>query len=152
MTITCEQCGETAPESPDYPGTCRWESCEREAAADEEAPQMALTYHDKLRITHKDHNIAFPIIDGTYLVVEELEWRDGIKAKHLISGTVVWFSKRRDNPTIKQYTYDQLFPTLPAGFTWEMVAERRAKWGHKPITSPLAVAGGAALWGVPLPD
>jgi len=37
----------------------------------------------------------------------------------------------------------------PAGFSWDMVAERRARWAIEPIFVPIAIAPGCVGWGVP---
>ena len=39
--------------------------------------------------------------------------------------------------------------SLPEGFTWDMVAERRVRWDIDPIFVPVAVAPGCVGWGVP---
>lgn len=38
---------------------------------------------------------------------------------------------------------------LPDGLTWDMVAERRARWAIADIYVPVAVAPGCVGWGVP---
>jgi hypothetical protein len=38
---------------------------------------------------------------------------------------------------------------LPEGLTWDMVAERRARWKIETIFVPVAVAPGCIGWGVP---
>lgn len=36
---------------------------------------------------------------------------------------------------------------LPAGWTWDLVEERRAKWGIGPNMVPIANAPGCTAWG-----
>jgi hypothetical protein len=38
---------------------------------------------------------------------------------------------------------------LPEGLTWDMVAERRARWSIRDIFVPVAVAPGCMGWAVP---
>ncbi len=40
--------------------------------------------------------------------------------------------------------------SLPAGWTWDHVATQRARWGVGAIYVPVASAGGAVAWGVPI--
>ena len=49
---------------------------------------------------------------------------------------------------IEQSYLDQGY-RLPEGFSWEMVAERRARWAIADIFVPVAVAPGCVGWGVP---
>jgi hypothetical protein len=39
---------------------------------------------------------------------------------------------------------------LPAGWTWEVVAERRAEYGIDEIYVPVANGAGCCAWGVPM--
>lgn len=39
---------------------------------------------------------------------------------------------------------------LPEGWTWELVAERRAKWDVDPTHYPLVSVLGGTCWGKPL--
>lgn len=41
---------------------------------------------------------------------------------------------------------------LPAGWTWERVAMKRAEWDIEPTYLPLVSCSGATAWGVPLID
>lgn len=50
---------------------------------------------------------------------------------------------------IEQSYLDQGY-RLPAGLTWAMVAERRARWAIDAIYVPVAVAPGCVGWGVPV--
>jgi hypothetical protein len=52
---------------------------------------------------------------------------------------------------IEQSYLDQGYE-LPEGLTWEMVAERRARWDMADIFVPIAVAPGCIGWGVPHVD
>lgn len=49
---------------------------------------------------------------------------------------------------IEQSYLDQGY-RLPDGFSWDMVAGRRARWGIAGIFVPLAAAPGCLGWGVP---
>jgi hypothetical protein len=49
---------------------------------------------------------------------------------------------------IEQSYLDQGY-RLPEGLTWDMVAERRARWDIPAIFVPVAVAPGCVGWGVP---
>jgi hypothetical protein len=49
---------------------------------------------------------------------------------------------------IEQGYIDQGYE-LPPGLTWDMVAERRARWGINPIFVPVAVVPGSVGWAVP---
>jgi hypothetical protein len=42
--------------------------------------------------------------------------------------------------------------TLPAGWTWARVAERRARYGVGAIYVPVANGHGCVAWGVPMID
>jgi hypothetical protein len=52
-------------------------------------------------------------------------------------------------PTEIELSYEQQGYRLPPGFTWAMVAERRASWDIAAIFVPVAVAPGCVGWGVP---
>lgn len=52
-------------------------------------------------------------------------------------------------PTQIGRSYEKQGYLLPEGFTWAMVAERRARWGIADIFVPVAVARGCVGWGVP---
>ena len=52
-------------------------------------------------------------------------------------------------PTRIEQSYLQQGYELPEGLTWQMVAERRARWGIAEIFVPLAIAPGCLGWGVP---
>ena len=52
-------------------------------------------------------------------------------------------------PTEIERSYVEQGYRLPEGLTWEMVAERRARWAIAPIFVPVAVAPGCVGWGVP---
>jgi hypothetical protein len=55
-------------------------------------------------------------------------------------------------PTRIERSYLDQGYLLPAGLTWEMVAERRTRWNVPEIFVPLAVAPGCLGWGVPYID
>lgn len=52
-------------------------------------------------------------------------------------------------PTPIELAYLEQGYTLPERLTWEMVAERRARWGVPDILVPVAMAPGCLSWGVP---
>jgi hypothetical protein len=52
-------------------------------------------------------------------------------------------------PTDIERSYLEQGYRLPEGFTWDMVAERRARWATEEIFVPVAVAPGRVGWGVP---
>jgi hypothetical protein len=52
---------------------------------------------------------------------------------------------------IEQGYVDQGY-TLPQGYTWAIVAARRAEWRIGEIYVPVATGGGACAWGVPMID
>jgi hypothetical protein len=52
-------------------------------------------------------------------------------------------------PTDIERSYEEQGYSLPEGLTWEMVAERRARWSISAILVPVAVAPGCVGWGVP---
>jgi hypothetical protein len=52
-------------------------------------------------------------------------------------------------PTVIERSYLKQGYRLPEGFTWAMVAERRARWAIADIFVPIAVAPGCVGWGVP---
>ena len=52
-------------------------------------------------------------------------------------------------PTEIERSYVEQGYRLPEGLTWEMVAERRARWAIAAIFVPVAVAPGCVGWGVP---
>ena len=52
-------------------------------------------------------------------------------------------------PTAIECSYLKQGYRLPEGFTWAMVAKRRACWDIAPIFVPVAVARGCIGWGVP---
>jgi hypothetical protein len=52
-------------------------------------------------------------------------------------------------PSEIELSYEQQGCRLPGEFTWEMVAERRARWDIAAIFVPVAVAPGCVGWGVP---
>ena len=52
-------------------------------------------------------------------------------------------------PTDIERSYCEQGYRLPDGLTWDMVAERRARWDIPAIFVPLAVAPGCVGWGVP---
>jgi hypothetical protein len=55
-------------------------------------------------------------------------------------------------PTPIERSYLEQGYVLPDGLTWEMVAERRARWDISPIFVPVAVAPLCLGWGVPIVD
>jgi hypothetical protein len=55
-------------------------------------------------------------------------------------------------PTDIERSYVEQGYRLPEGLTWEMVAERRARWAIADIHVPVAVAPGCVSWGVPCID
>jgi hypothetical protein len=52
-------------------------------------------------------------------------------------------------PTEIERSYGERGYRLPEGLTWDMVAERRMRWGIAGIFVPVAVAPGCLGWGVP---
>jgi len=52
-------------------------------------------------------------------------------------------------PTDIERSYLEQGYRLPAGLSWTMVAERRARWDIPGIFVPIAVAPGCLGWGVP---
>ena len=52
-------------------------------------------------------------------------------------------------PTDIEHSYCEQGYRLPEGLTWEMVAERRARWDIDDIFVPIAVSPGCVGWGVP---
>jgi hypothetical protein len=52
-------------------------------------------------------------------------------------------------PTDIERSYCDQGYRLRDGLTWDMVAERRARWDIDPIFVPVAVAPGCVGWGVP---
>jgi hypothetical protein len=52
-------------------------------------------------------------------------------------------------PTDIERSYEEQGFRLPEGLTWEMVAERRARWAIPDIYVPVAAAPGCLGWGVP---
>ncbi len=52
-------------------------------------------------------------------------------------------------PTDIERSYRDQGYRPPDGFTWKMVAERRARWDIPAIFVPVAVAPGCPGWGVP---
>ena len=52
---------------------------------------------------------------------------------------------------IEQGYFDQGY-ILPVGWTWERVAEHRARWDTDAIMVPLVVHHGVVGWGVPIVD
>lgn len=52
-------------------------------------------------------------------------------------------------PTDIERSYREQGYRLPHGLTWDMVAERRARWDIDPVLVPVAVAPGCVGWGVP---
>lgn len=52
-------------------------------------------------------------------------------------------------PTDIERSYVDQGYRLPEGFTWNIVAERRARWAICDIFVPVAVAPGCVGWGVP---
>ncbi|HEX5258976.1 MAG TPA: hypothetical protein VFW35_09380 [Sphingomicrobium sp.] len=52
-------------------------------------------------------------------------------------------------PTDIERSYVEQGYHLPGGLTWDMVAERRARWAISEIFVPIAVAPGCVGWGVP---
>jgi len=52
-------------------------------------------------------------------------------------------------PTKIELSYLEQGYRLPEGLTWEMVAERRARWDIAGILVPDALAPGCVGWGVP---
>jgi hypothetical protein len=58
-------------------------------------------------------------------------------------------SKENVMPTEIERSYVEQGYELPHGITWEMVAERRARWAIAAIFVPVAVASGCLGWGVP---
>ena len=55
-------------------------------------------------------------------------------------------------PTAIERSYVEQGYRLPEGLTWDMVAERRARWAIAGIFVPVAVAPGCVGWGVPHVD
>jgi len=55
-------------------------------------------------------------------------------------------------PTAIEQSYLDQGWRLPEGFSWAMVAERRARWNIPDIFVPIAVAPGCVGWGVPYVD
>jgi hypothetical protein len=55
-------------------------------------------------------------------------------------------------PTDIERSYKEQGYRPPQGFTWEMVAKRRARWEIADIYVPVAVAPGCVGWGVPHMD
>ncbi|HEX5420176.1 MAG TPA: hypothetical protein VFY39_09265 [Gammaproteobacteria bacterium] len=55
-------------------------------------------------------------------------------------------------PTEIEQAYLEQGYVLPDGLTWEMIAERRARWDIPDIFVPIAVAPGCLGWGVPFVD
>jgi hypothetical protein len=55
-------------------------------------------------------------------------------------------------PNEIERSYEEQGYSLPEGLTWDMVAERRARWGIADIFVPIAVAPGCLGWGVPIVD
>jgi hypothetical protein len=55
-------------------------------------------------------------------------------------------------PTAIEQSYLDQGYVLPEPLTWEMVAERRARWDIDPIFVPLGFAPGCLAWGVPYID
>ena len=60
--------------------------------------------------------------------------------------------RRCTMPTPIERSYLEQGYVLPDGLTWEMVAERRARWDISPIFVPVAVAPSCLGWGVPFVD
>jgi len=52
-------------------------------------------------------------------------------------------------PTDIERAYLEQGYRLPEGLTWDMVDERRARWGIRPIMVPVTVGPGCLGWGVP---
>lgn len=52
---------------------------------------------------------------------------------------------------IEQSYLDQGY-VLPRELSWDMVAERRARWDIPEIFVPIAIGGGCIGWGVPHRD
>lgn len=52
-------------------------------------------------------------------------------------------------PTDIEQSYVDQGYRLPEGLTWDMIAERRARWDIPEILVPVAVAPGCLGWGVP---
>jgi hypothetical protein len=55
-------------------------------------------------------------------------------------------------PTDIERSYLEQGYRLPEGLTWDMVDERRARWGIRPVMVPVAVGPGCLGWGVPVID
>ena len=55
-------------------------------------------------------------------------------------------------PTKIERSYLEQGYRLPEGCTWDMVAERRERWGIDPIFAPVAVVPACVGWGVPFVD
>ena len=52
-------------------------------------------------------------------------------------------------PTKIEQSYPEQGYELPEGLSWEIVAERRARWRIADIFVPVAIAPGCIGWGVP---
>ncbi len=52
-------------------------------------------------------------------------------------------------PTAIERFYEEQGYRLPEGLSWEMVADRRARWDIAAIFVPVATAPGCLGWGVP---
>jgi hypothetical protein len=52
-------------------------------------------------------------------------------------------------PSDIERSYEAQGYRLPDGLTWDMVAERRARWAIAAIYVPIAVTPGCVGWGVP---
>jgi hypothetical protein len=57
--------------------------------------------------------------------------------------------RRISVPTTIERSYEEQGYRLPEGLSWDMVAERRARWGIADLLVPVAVAPGCLGWGVP---
>ena len=55
-------------------------------------------------------------------------------------------------PTEIERSYVEQGYVLPGGLTWDMVAERRARWAIADIYVPVAVAPDCVGWAVPFID
>lgn len=55
-------------------------------------------------------------------------------------------------PTEIERSYLEQGYRLPEGLSWDMVDDRRRRWGIDPVLVPVAVAPGCVGWGVPFID